>query len=69
MSSHDAVTAQLRGDEELAETSSNFSLTDLALQQQANYSCAALNSLGVSDFVSIELMIAGMAKLFQFIYI
>ena len=51
-----------REDEELAETSSNFSLSDLTLEQQANYSCAALNSLGVSDFETIELMIAGMDK-------
>ena len=51
-------TSKLRGDEELPETSSNLSLANLALENQANYSCAALNSLGVSDFETIELMVA-----------
>ena len=57
---HDSIKAQSREDEELEETISNFSLANLKLDQQANYSCAALNSLGVSNFVTIELMIAGL---------
>ena len=60
---HDSIKAQSREDEELEETISNFSLANLKLDQQANYSCAALNSLGVSDFVTIELMIAGLENL------
>ena len=42
----------------MPETGSNLSLANLALENQANHSCAALNSLGVSDFETIELMIA-----------